>query len=119
MACSVDIGSRAVDGSVDSPSGFIRRAWWFAISVSARDGEYEVYMHGVIREKEHIRYFEETKVHGKRICPKEEWVFWVADGDVAGHAFGVAVAGPVTEDGSHVVEGPEAVGGEGWECRDS
>ena len=52
-------------------------------------------------------------MHSQRIYPEEAWVFGVAQRDVPAHAFGEAGAGPVPEDGCHVGEGPDAVGGEG------
>lgn len=52
-------------------------------------------------------------MYGERVHPEEVRVFRVAEGDVAGHAFAEAHAGPVPEEGGHVGEGPEAVGGEG------
>lgn len=52
-------------------------------------------------------------MHGKGVHPEKMGVFGVAEGDVAGHAFAEAHARPVTEEGSHVGEGPEPVGGEG------
>ena len=48
-------------------------------------------------------------------------VLGVADGDVAGHAFGVAFAGEDAEGESHFGEHPLAVlgvGGEGWDARE-
>ena len=47
------------------------------------------------------------------------WVFWVPDGDVARHAFGVVFAGEDAEGASHVCEEVGAVGGEGWEGGDA
>lgn len=49
---------------------------------------------------------------GQRIHPEERGELGVADGDVAGETEGVVFAGPVAEERGHVVEGPEAVGGE-------
>ena len=51
-------------------------------------------------------------MHRQRVDPEEAAVLRVPHGDVPAHAFGEAGAGPVPEDGCHVGEGPDAVGGE-------
>lgn len=53
------------------------------------------------------------------VHPDEIRELWVTDGDVAGDALGVAVAGPVAEDGGHVQHNMLAVlvkGGESWDA---
>ena len=93
MAGGVDVGSCAVNGRVDGPAGFIRRARGsFIRVVPPCDGENEVCMRRVVGEEEHVRAFEEAEMDGERVGPEEGGVFRVANGDVAGHAFGVAMA---------------------------
>lgn len=68
---------------------------------------------GGIGEEQQVGDAEQAEVHGEGVHPEEVRVLGVAEGDVAGHAFAEAAAGPVAEEGGHVGEGPEAVGGEG------
>ena len=56
---------------------------------------------------------------GEWVSPEAVLVLRIADGDVATHTFGVAVARPVTEDGGHVVECPSSVSCEGRKGGDS
>lgn len=68
---------------------------------------------GGVGEEQHVGDAQEAEVRGERVHPEEVRVFRVAEGDVPGHAFAEAAAGPVPEERGHVGEGPEAVGGEG------
>lgn len=56
---------------------------------------------------------------GERIRPEGVWVLRVADGDVPGHAFGVAFAGEDAEGQGHLGEHPLSVGGVGGKGGDS
>ena len=67
----------------------------------------------VVVDQNHIRSFEQAEVFGQRVCPEGVGVLGVADGDVAGHAFGVAFAGEDAEGEGHFGEHPGAVGGVG------
>jgi hypothetical protein len=49
----------------------------------------------------------------KRVGPKGMYVFRIADGDVAAHAFGVAFAGEDAEGACHMLQHVAAVGVKG------
>lgn len=58
---------------------------------------------------------------GQRVRPEGVRILGVADGDVPGHAFGVAFAGEDAEGQGHFGEHPLAVGcvgGEGGDARE-
>jgi hypothetical protein len=67
----------------------------------------------IIINQYHVAGFEQAKVFGERVRPEGMGVLRVADGDVAGHAFGVAFAGEDAEGEGHFGEHPLAVGGVG------
>ena len=67
----------------------------------------------VIIHQDHIAGFQQAKVLAQRVRPEGVRVLWVADGDVAGHAFGVAFAGEDAEGEGHFGEHPGAAGGVG------
>lgn len=73
----------------------------------------------IIVDEDHIAGFEHAKVLRQRVRPEGVWVLRVADGDVAGHAFGVAFAGEDAEGQGHLGEHPLAVLGVGGECWDA
>ncbi len=50
---------------------------------------------------------------GRRTCPEAVRIFWVTNGDVPAHAFGIPFSGEYAEGEGHVLEHPLAVGGEG------
>ena len=67
----------------------------------------------VVVDQNHVAGFEQAEVFGQRVCPEGVGVLGVADGDVAGHAFGVAFAGEDAEGEGHFGQHPGAVGGVG------
>ena len=111
VAHRVDVPSAAMHRGVDGPPGFIHGALAPVASEDAAiAGAGGV---GRVGEQHHVGGAQQAEVHRERVHPKEGRVFRVAQGDVSAHAFGVAVAGPVPEEGGHVGEGPEAMSGEG------
>lgn len=94
---------------MDRPARLIRRS----VESVAREDAAVGGVGGAVGEEQHVGDAQEAEVRGERVHPEEVRVFRVAEGDVAGHAFAEAAAGPVPEERRHVGEGPEAVGGEG------
>lgn len=69
-------------------------------------------------QQNHIARTEQPEVHAQWIRPERICVFGVPDGDMAALPEDVGLAGPVAEDGGHVLELEGAVGLEGDEFGD-
>ena len=73
----------------------------------------------VVVDLNHVARFQQAEVLGQRVRPECVRVLRVTDGDVAGHAFGVAFACEDAEGKSHFGEHPLSVFGVGRERWDS
>ena len=108
MASSSDIRSRLVHSAMNQKP---RRV--------SRQAQIPPNRLAIVVHQDHIAGFQQAKVLRQRVRPEGVRVLWVADGDVAGHAFGVAFAGEDAEGEGHFGEHPLAVlgvGGEGWDA---
>jgi hypothetical protein len=63
----------------------------------------------IIIHENHITRLEKSKMSSERIRPESVWIFGIADGDVARHAFCVSFAGENAEGDGHVFERPFSV----------
>lgn len=73
---------------------------------------------GLDFHRDHVAGCECAVVPRERIHPHDLGELWVANRDVPGLAFGIAHAGPVAEDSSHVNEDMPPFGSVGWERGD-
>ena len=102
MAGSSNIRSRLVHSTMDQKPR--RVSWQIHIAPDSLP---------IIVYQNHIAGFQQAKMLRQRVRPEGVRVLGVADGDVAGHAFGVAFAGEDAEGEGHFGQHPGAVGGVG------
>jgi len=73
----------------------------------------------IVIHQDHIAGFQQAEMFAQRVRPEGVRVLRVAHGDVARHAFGVALAGEDAEGKGHFGEHPLPVGGVGGEGGDA
>lgn len=108
MASSSDIRPRLVHSAMDQKPRRISRQAHIAADRLA-----------VVVHQNHVAGFQQAKVLRQRVRPEGVRVLRVADGDVAGHAFGIAFAGEDAEGEGHFGEHPLAMSGVRGEGRDA